>query len=137
MKPGFVNFQKVPAGEVVARTRAGPVAMPLRGRLFLPLYQEQGDDGFFVVRPVARPWLRLSALFRRLRLDVLVAALPGVRRSPRRPGRIVVDRRVARWAVVQLFHLLGYREQRTEGRLQVFGRRRHDRPSRRWDLPSG
>jgi len=50
MLPGFENFQPVSAGELLARDRGGEVRAPGDGRLLLPLYQAQGDDGFFLVR---------------------------------------------------------------------------------------
>lgn len=53
MRPGFRNFQPVRAGHVVGDDRRGEVAVPNSGRLLMPLYQEQGEDGFFVVREIA------------------------------------------------------------------------------------
>lgn len=53
MRPGFRNFQPVRAGDVVGDDRRGSVAAPNSGRLLMPLYQEQGEDGFFVVREIA------------------------------------------------------------------------------------
>ena len=52
-RPGFRNFQRVRPGQVVGDDRRGEVAVPKTGRLLMPLYQEQGEDGFFVVREVA------------------------------------------------------------------------------------
>lgn len=52
MKPGRRNFDPVLEGEVLAEDRAGEVAAPQSGLLFLPLYQELGSDGFFIVRAV-------------------------------------------------------------------------------------
>ena len=49
MKPGYLNFQKVKAGEVIARDRNGPIQIPMDGMIFMPLYQRSGNDGFFVV----------------------------------------------------------------------------------------
>jgi succinylglutamate desuccinylase len=49
MKPGFLNFQKVRAGEVIAEDRDGPIQTPLDGLIFMPLYQRSGNDGFFIV----------------------------------------------------------------------------------------
>ncbi len=49
-RPGLRNFQPVRAGDVVGRDRRGDVASPVSGRLLMPLYQEQGEDGFFVVK---------------------------------------------------------------------------------------
>ncbi|MDE2804781.1 MAG: succinylglutamate desuccinylase/aspartoacylase family protein [Gemmatimonadota bacterium] len=50
---GFRNFQRVRAGDIVGDDRRGEVAVPKSGRLLMPLYQEQGEDGFFIVREVA------------------------------------------------------------------------------------
>ena len=53
-RPGFGNFELIRAGQIVGDDRRGEVAVPLSGRLLMPLYQELGDDGFFVVREVAK-----------------------------------------------------------------------------------
>jgi succinylglutamate desuccinylase len=53
MAPGHRNFEPVERGQVIARDAGGDVRIPLDGLLFLPLYQRQGDDGFFVIRPAA------------------------------------------------------------------------------------
>lgn len=50
MKPGYKNFQAVQKGEVVANDKSGPIAVAQDGHLLMPLYQKQGDDGFFVVK---------------------------------------------------------------------------------------
>lgn len=55
-RPGFRNFQPVREGEVIGDDRHGEVSAPKSGRILMPLYQELGEDGFFVVRdtPAAR-----------------------------------------------------------------------------------
>ncbi len=126
MRPAYRNFQAVSAGEVVAEDRGGPVAVPEDGRIFLPLYQEQGDDGFFIVREVHPAWLRLSAGLRQLRISSLARWLPGIHPARRRADALIVDRRVARWLTVEVFHLLGYRKARVTGGWYVFRRRSHD-----------
>ena len=126
MRPGFRNFEPVSLGQPLAEDRSGAVLAPEAGRIFLPLYQEQGDDGFFIVRPIHEPWLRLSTVLRHLRFDLLAPLLPGVHRSRRRPDTLLVDRRVARWQVTELFHLLGYRKRRESLGYAAFTRRRHD-----------
>lgn len=126
MRPGFRNFQPIVAGQPLADDSSGEVLASETGRVFLPLYQEQGDDGFFIVRPIPERWLRLSTLLRRLRVDSLAPLLPGVHRSRRRPDTLVVDRRIARWQVTGLFHLLGYRRRRDALGHSAFSRRRHD-----------
>lgn len=126
MRPGFRNFEPVKPGQPLADDRRGTIVAPEAGRIFLPLYQEQGDDGFFIVRPIRETWLRLSTLLRRLHVDALAPLLPGVHRSRRRPDTLLVNRRIARWQVTQLFHLLGYRKRREALRYVAFTRRRHD-----------
>lgn len=49
-RPGFTNFQPVRAGTVIGEDRTGQVVAPVGGMLLMPLYQELGEDGFFVVR---------------------------------------------------------------------------------------
>jgi len=127
MRPGYLNFQKIAAGEVVGHDRDGPVTAPEAGRIFLPLYQDQGDDGFFIVRDVHPFWLRLSAGLRSMRVSSLARWLPGIHPARRRPDVLIVDRRVARWLTVDVFHLLGYRKSRVTGGWYVFRRRSHDR----------
>ena len=49
MNPGYINFQKVAAGEVLATNQFGQIASPQDGLMLMPKYQPQGDDGFFLV----------------------------------------------------------------------------------------
>lgn len=51
MEPGFVNLQPVHRGQLLAhggRNAATPIHAPFDGLLLMPLYQEQGSDGFFL-----------------------------------------------------------------------------------------
>lgn len=133
MRPGLRNFEPVRSGQVVARDVDGPIPVPMSGRIFLPLYQAQGDDGFFVVRPVRPVWLKVSRVLRRLGAPRLLPLLPGVRRSPRREDTFIVSRRIARWLVTEVFHLLGYRRVREKARHVVFrgrGPLSHDRDTK-------
>jgi succinylglutamate desuccinylase len=126
MNPGYVNLQPIAESEVLARDRTGDVRAPEGGRVLMPLYQEQGDDGFFVVREFAPFWLRVSEVLRRIRADRIVHWLPGVRRDPRRTGVLRVDRGVARWYALEILHLLGFRKQRErDGELVVLRRPPH------------
>jgi predicted deacylase len=112
MHPGYASFQRIRAGEPLAVNASGPVAAPLGGLILMPLYQGQGSDGFFIVRPVSRVWLMASSVVRRLPLRGILAWLPGVRHHETEPGSFVVDTRRARWLAPQLFHLLGFKRTR-------------------------
>jgi succinylglutamate desuccinylase len=50
MRPGYQNFQMVQKGEWLADDRNGRIYSPLDGYMLMPLYQDQGDDGFFIVQ---------------------------------------------------------------------------------------
>ncbi len=124
MGPGFANFATVSAGELVASDDKGEIRTTEKARLLLPLYQGLGDDGFFLMREMRPFWLELSAWLRTLRLDRLAALLPGVRRDPEEIETLIVDRRVARRLIVEVFHLLGFRKERARGDVLRFSRRR-------------
>lgn len=129
MDPGYANFQPIQRDQHLGHDRRGPTHSPLDGLMLMPLYQAQGADGYFIVRPVRPIWLRASAAVRRWRLERFLHMLPGVQRHPENDGSFIVDRRFARWLVPQLFHLLGFSRQGTAtGRHLVMTRRRYDRP---------
>jgi succinylglutamate desuccinylase len=92
--------------------------------VLLPLYQGQGEDGFFLCRDVHPLWLRLARWLRRLRLDALLPLLPGVSRHREQPDALLVDPGVARLLVREVFHLFGYRHCRPAAGRLVFTRRR-------------
>ncbi|MCB9047978.1 MAG: succinylglutamate desuccinylase/aspartoacylase family protein [Lewinellaceae bacterium] len=52
MMPNYENFQKVRKGELLAHDRHGAIYAQADGRILMPLYQQQGDDGFFLIRTV-------------------------------------------------------------------------------------
>jgi succinylglutamate desuccinylase len=49
MLPGFRNFQSVNEGQLLAYEGEKPILSPLNGRILMPLYQVQGNEGFFIV----------------------------------------------------------------------------------------
>jgi hypothetical protein len=126
MEPGFGNFQPVECGRLLAHAAGAPVHAPESGLLLLPLYQGQGNDGFFLSREVRPFWLRLSAVLRRLRLSYLFPMLPGVRRHPDGDEMLIVDAEVAHWKTLEIFHLFGFRKARGIGSELVVSRRCHD-----------
>ena len=128
MAPGFGNFDRVSRGAVIAHDRAGDILVPETARLLMPLYQDQGEDGFFLVRRFSPFWMWVSAHLRNPRAARLASRLPGVRPVPGDPDAVIVDRRVARFFARQLFHLLGFRRVEEAGAQVVMRRRTFDRP---------
>jgi len=53
MKLGYKNFDKVKSGEMVATDQNGPIFCPFDGLILMPLYQDQGQEGFYVVESVS------------------------------------------------------------------------------------
>ncbi len=127
MKEGFVNFEQVRKGKVLAKNQYGKIRAPLSGRIFLPLYQSQGTDGFFIVREIRRIWLRISKRTRQWRIETFLPVLPGVQRKTGEDNTYVIDKSIARWRVLSLFHLLGYRKVTNAGHFITVKRRPYDR----------
>ncbi|HEX4952619.1 MAG TPA: succinylglutamate desuccinylase/aspartoacylase family protein [Thermoanaerobaculia bacterium] len=130
MDPGYTNFKPVEKGQPLARDQRGAVRSPETGRILMPLYQPLGDDGFFLVRGFNPFWLKLSAVLRRLQADSIVHWLPGVTRHPERQATYRVNRKIARWYALEIFHLLGFRrtspETGQDAKFLLVARRPHD-----------
>ncbi len=109
MQPGYLNFQQITKGELLAQSAKGVVRAPQSGRIFMPLYQNKGSEGFFIVRRVSAFWLRASAILRRLRIQRLVVILPGVHKHPSRTRIYLANPRITRFMHREIFHLLGFR----------------------------
>ncbi len=124
MRPGYKNFAPIRRGEVLADEAAGEVRAGFKGRILLPLYQGQGEDGFFLGTEINEGWLKLSARLRSRGAERWLLRLPGVRRDPDREDHLLVDRRVARLRALDLCHLFGYRRVSEAGAyLRVMRRR--------------
>ncbi|NOQ71048.1 MAG: aspartoacylase [Crocinitomix sp.] len=111
MEPGFINFQKIIKNQLLAKNNGKPIKAAGNSTIFMPLYQAQGNDGFFQIRRVPAFFLRLSSLFRKLRFDRMLRFMPGVRRDPSMPGTLIVNQKIARFLAKQFLHILGYRNQ--------------------------
>lgn len=52
MIPGYKNFQPIKKGELLAFYKDKGIQAPHDGRLLMPLYQTQGQDGFFIIQEI-------------------------------------------------------------------------------------
>lgn len=109
MNPGYLNFQQISRDEKLALSNGEGVAANRKGRIFMPLYQAQGNDGFFIVRKTPELFLRLSTIFRRMSLDSLLVLLPGIRWQSQTRDTLLIKKRIARFFAKEFLHLLGYR----------------------------
>lgn len=123
MLPGFESFQKINKGTHLATNNFLPVYSNFDGRLFMPLYQNQGSDGFFIIRKIPFWALQLSAFLRKIKIDNLFTLLPGVKWEHKDKEILRVDLNIAKYMAKPLFHLLGYRVRHLDGRyLRLYNR---------------
>lgn len=126
MRPGYHNFQEIEEDETLANNERGRIPARESGRIFMPKYQAQGDDGFFIVRKIAPFWLKVSSVLRKARIYKILPFLPGIRRHPEHPGSLIINVRIIRWFGPQVLHLLGYRRRSRIGKRLHFIKRRYD-----------
>lgn len=126
MNGEYVNFQSVEEGEHLADNERGAVLAPRKGRIFMPLYQTTGEDGFFIIRKVPHFALRLSRWLRKINFESVLTLMPGVNRDPKKHYQLIVDLRIAKFLALDLFHLLGYRQRKQVRDYLLFTRREFD-----------
>lgn len=124
MEPGFVNFQKVSKGETVAKDKSGEIKISKDSRILMPLYQNQGEDGFFLIKSTPKFWLDLSKKMRNLKLDFLLTFLPGVNFSADK-RTLIVNKNIAIFFAKKFMHLLGYRVRNESENKILFTKRDH------------
>ncbi|MCC5942177.1 MAG: succinylglutamate desuccinylase/aspartoacylase family protein [Balneolaceae bacterium] len=107
MIEGFENFIPIEKNTPLAYEHGILIRAPKSGRIFMPLYQKKGHDGFLIVKEVSPFWLEVSGYLRRSSVHGFLRFLPGVTRTGNRSFE--VDLNVARFLVKDIFHLLGYR----------------------------
>ncbi len=52
MRPGFVNFQAIKKGDFLGEKCGKKLIAPHTGRIFMPLYQSKGTDGYFIIKRI-------------------------------------------------------------------------------------
>lgn len=127
MDPGWFNFRPVRRGEPLAHAIPSPdvervVTSPASGYMLMPLYQEIGDEGFFLCRRVRRTWLVASRLVRRKWIERALVVLPGVRSIEVERGRVEVRRGAGPW-LARLLRVFGYRRHSPSGASTAWFRR--------------
>ncbi|MGB5553342.1 MAG: succinylglutamate desuccinylase/aspartoacylase family protein [Flavobacteriaceae bacterium] len=109
MNQGFQNFQEIEKGTLLAVLNDQTIKAEKNTILFMPLYQEQGEEGFFLIRRTPKSALWLSAFLRKIKFDSFLVLLPGISWSNDKKESLLVNVSVARYYAKSIFHLLGYR----------------------------
>lgn len=126
MEPGFRNLDHAAAGRLLARDKNGEIRAEDDGVVILPLYQGLGSDGFFWGRAVSRIRMKTAEVLRRIRADWMLGLLPGVRRDPQSPKRLILQERTRSDVELDALYLFGYRKLRQHDGKVVLERQTHN-----------
>ena len=111
MKLGFTNFEPIEKGQLLAISNGKEIRSKETGRIFMPLYQDLGEDGFFVLHKISKFWLKTSIIVRKLKINQFLRLIPGVRQERGNNFTLIVNPKIARFMTKEIFHLFGYRQQ--------------------------
>ena len=114
MLPGFTNFHSVEKGTQLATINKTAISTDKKTTVFMPLYQSQGSDGFFLIREINPFFLWLSGVLRRIKFDHILPILPGVSWTDESKSVMRVNLKIARFFTKPFLHLLGYRSKTTD-----------------------
>ncbi|MFL1010533.1 succinylglutamate desuccinylase/aspartoacylase domain-containing protein [Flavisericum labens] len=125
MQNGFKSFEKIKKGSPLAESNGIKISAANNGNIFMPLYQQKGAEGFFIIKPINSFFLKLSLVLRRLKTDSFLALLPGISWVDKKEGILQVNLKIAKFFAKAFFHLLGYRNRQiTETHLRLNNRER-------------
>ena len=125
MKPNFKSFQNVKKGEQLATANNQSIDSLYTAKIFMPLYQTKGYEGFFIIKKIHPFFLRLSEIIRNMKMDTLITMLPGITWMDKQKGILRVNLKVTKYLAKQIFHLFGYRnKQKNTTHMLLFNRER-------------
>jgi len=78
MNEGFKNFQKISKNQDLAMSNGKVLKSSGKGLIFMPLYQNKGEDGYFIIKKTSKIWLWFSKIIRTNLGDYLIKMIPGV-----------------------------------------------------------
>lgn len=111
MRPDFENFETIHKDQLLAFSDGKEIRSEQKGRIFMPLYQKQGEEGFFILKKISRFWLNFSRVARTWKIHHFLRLIPGVKQDPENEFILLVDPKIARFLAKDIFHLFGYRQQ--------------------------
>ncbi|MEQ8302054.1 MAG: succinylglutamate desuccinylase/aspartoacylase family protein [Cyclobacteriaceae bacterium] len=130
MQDNFKNFQELQKGVTLAYSENEPIYAEASGRIFLPLYQPQGQDGYFIIKGVHKLFLSASTFLRTIRMDSFLTLLPGIQWMNSSKNVLVVNQKIARFFAKDFLHLMGYRLKQTDA-AHLRARKREDHNANR------
>ena len=125
MLGNYQNFELIAEKEHFANFNGKALKATEAFRIFMPLYQKQGGDGYFSIRKIPAFFMQLSAFLRKRSADRILPLLPGIAWHDRKRSALIINRKVARFLAKQLFHLLGYRNKELDQNHWLMYNREH------------
>lgn len=114
MEDGFESFQNIKKGILLAKSNGKNIYSDYTAKLFMPLYQKSGNDGFFIIKPIPRFLLKLSEELRIIKADSILTLLPGISWHNKNLGVLKANLSVTRFMAKSIFHLFGYRNKKLD-----------------------
>ncbi len=114
MKAGFKSFQPIKKGTPIATYNKKEIYSNYNGYLFMPLYQNKGNEGFFIIKSILPFFLFLSKVLRRYKVDSLLVVLPGISWQNKKEGILKANLKVVQFLAKPIFHLFGFRSRTLE-----------------------
>ena len=132
MLNGYKNFQPISKGEKLAMHNHRTIKSPGDFTIFMPLYQEQGNDGFFFIKSISHIKLKLISLLRRSKLQKLF--IPHQNAHLEDENTLIIDKVNIKSYQLQLLHLLGFRKRNNiSGKKAIYKRNeRFPQPVDEW-----
>ena len=77
MLEGFKSFQHVSKNTVLAISNDKPLRSQYNAKIFMPLYQKKGKEGFFIIKQIPPFFLNLSSFFKAIQSRSITSASSG------------------------------------------------------------
>ncbi len=89
----------------------------------MPLYQEQGDDGYFIIKKTTNLWLIVSRFVRKYKLYFLLKLVSNISFVDSEKYMFRTNQEAISNKTEYLFHLFGYRQKKVKGSYTLYSRR--------------
>ncbi len=97
MNSGFINFEPIKKNQDLAKSNGELIRATEEGRIFMPLYQNLGEDGFFILSKISKFWLSTSLFARKFKINHFLRLIPGVRKDQKNNYTLIVDPKIAKY----------------------------------------
>jgi succinylglutamate desuccinylase len=123
MQLGYKSFEPIKKGNVLALSNNKEIASKYNARIFMPLYQKKGKEGFFIIRKINPFFLKLSQVLRHCNAENFLTVFPGITWNDTNQNALKVNTVIAKYFAKPIFHLLGYRSKRVNQNYLILNNR--------------